>query len=76
MQLRGHHFGDSVDFRISHFHTAARISNDAARSHGTERDDLRNIFPAIFFGDVINDSGPPVHTKIDVDIRQRHALGI
>src|SRR5262249_9374763 len=76
VQLRRNQFGDSVDFGIGHLQAPARISNDAARSHGTERDDLQNILAPILFCHVIDNSSPPVHAEIDIDIRQRHSLGI
>src|SRR5213594_917582 len=76
VQLRRNQFGDSVDFRIGHLQAPARISNDATRSHGTESDDLRNILAPVLFGHVIDNSSPPVHAEIDIDIRQRYALGI
>ena len=76
VQLRRNQFGDSVDFGIGHLQAPARISNDATCSHSTESDDLRNILAPVLFCHVIDNSSPPVHAKIDIDIRQRHALGI
>src|SRR5437773_7596857 len=76
VQLRRNQFSDFVDFGIGLLQAAARISNDATCSHSTERDDLRNILPPVLFSHVINNSSPPVHAEIDINIRQRHALGI
>src|SRR5204862_6767203 len=76
VQLRRNQFGDSVDFGIGHLQAPTRISNDATCSHSTESDDLRNILAPVLFCHVIDNSSPPVHAKIDIDIRQRHALGI
>src|SRR5437867_12965639 len=76
VQIRPIQFVDSVDLCIGRLQVPARISNDATRSHGTERDDLRNILAPVLFCHVIDNSSPPVHAEIDIDIRQRHALGI
>ena len=76
VQFRGHHFGDLVDFRIRHLHPAPRIANNAARRHGSERDDLRNVFAPVLARDVIDHFAAPVHAEIDVDIGQGHALRV
>src|SRR2546427_11871586 len=76
VQLRRNQFGDSVDFGIGHPQAPALISNDAPCSHSTESDDLRNILAPVLFCHVIDNSSPPVHSKFDIDIRQRYALVI
>ncbi len=44
--------------------------------HRAERDDLRDVLPAVFLGDVRNHLAAPALAEVDVDIGQRHALGV
>ena len=44
--------------------------------HGAERDDLRHVLAAVLLGDVGDDLAAPALAEVDVDIGQRHALGI
>ena len=48
----------------------------ALRGHGVEGDDLGDLFPAVFAGDVFDDFVAPVHAEVDVDVGHGYALGI
>src|SRR4029453_18973410 len=76
VQLRRYHFRDLIDLRIRHLHAAACVLDHTARRHRSERDDLGNIFPAVFLRDVVDNGRSAVHAEIDVDIRQRDAFGV
>ena len=68
--------GDPVDFGDRHLHDAADVADHGRRLHGAERDDLRDVLAAVFLGDVRDDLPAAPLAEVDVDIRQRHALGV
>ena len=76
VQFGRNHLRDLVDFGIGHLHAAAGVADDAARRHGSERNDLRNVLAAVLLRDVVDDCAAAVHAEIDVDIGQRNAFGI
>ena len=76
VQFRRNHLRDLVDFGVCHFQAAASVLDHAAGRHGSEGNDLRDVFPSVLLRNVIDDGTPAIHTEIDVDIRQRDAFGI
>ncbi len=48
----------------------------ALRLHRPERDDLRDVLAAVLPRDVLDDLAAPPLAEVDVDVGQRHALGV
>ena len=62
--------------RDRHLHHAADVADGGARLHRAERDDLRDVLAAVLLRDVGDDLAAAPFAEVDVDIGQRHALGI
>src|ERR1035441_9749493 len=75
-QRSRHHLRDAVHIAVRHIHGAADILDRGFGRHGAERDNLRNIFPPVFMGDVFDHLTAPVHAEINIDIRHGNPLGI
>ncbi len=74
---RGRHgLGDAVGVGIGDVHHPRHVPDHRPRLHRAERDDLRDVLPAVLAGDVVDDLPPPALAEIDVDVRQRHAFGV
>src|SRR5580700_3948738 len=69
-------FGEPVDFTVRNIHGAANIFDGGFSGHGAEGDDLRNIFAAVFMGDVVDQFAATAHAEVDVDIRHGDAFRI
>src|SRR5580692_11260816 len=69
-------FGEPVDFTVRNIHGAANIFDGGFSGHGAEGDDLRNIFAAVFMGDVVDQFAATAHAEVDVDIRHGDAFWI
>ena len=55
---------------------ARDVAHDGARLHRAEGDDLRDVLAAVLAGDVVDDLAAPPLAEVDVDVGQRHALGV
>ena len=55
---------------------AGDVAHDGARLHRPERDDLRDVLAAVLARHVLDHFAAPPFAEIDVDVGQRHALGI
>ncbi len=65
----GHQLGDAVHLSQGDIEAAAHIPNDPPGLHGPERDDLADVFLAVFFRHIADDLVPAVDAEIDIDIR-------
>ncbi len=65
-----------VDVGERHFQDASDVSHDRFRLHRSEGDDLRDVLAAVLPRDVFDHFSAPAFAEIDVDIGQRHALGV
>src|ERR1019366_2858471 len=65
---------DLVDIAVVVSEYSADIAHDGFRGQGAVRDDLRYPFAAVFVGNVLDDSVPAVHAKVDVEIRHGQAF--
>ena len=68
--------GDLVDVGKRHLEHAAHVADDGLRLHRPERDDLRDVLAAVLPRDVLDDLAAAPLAEVDVDIGQRHALGV
>ena len=68
--------GDLVDVGERHLEHAADVADDRLRLHRAEGDDLRDVLAAVLPRDVVDDLAAPPLAEVDVDVGQRHALGI
>ena len=68
--------GHAIDIGKRNVERPAHVAHDGSCLHRPERDDLRHVLAAIFLRDVLDDLAAPALAEIDVDIGQRHALGI
>ncbi len=66
----------TVDLGVRHPERAADVAHDCPGLHGAEGDDLRDVLPAVFPCDVLDDLAPAPLAEVDVDVRQLHPLGI
>ena len=76
VERRRHCLGDAVGVRIRDIHHPRDVTHHGARLHGAEGDDLRDVRAAVLARDVLDDLAAAALAEVDVDIRQRHALGI
>ena len=67
---------DLVDVRKRHLEDAPDVAHHRLGLHRSERDDLRDVLAAVLPGDVVDDLAAAPLAEVDVDIGQRHALGI
>ena len=72
----GDELGDALDFANLHVEGAADVFDCGAGAHGAEGDDLRYLFAAVFFGDVLDYLAAAVGAEIDVDIGHADALRV
>ena len=73
VRRRRHELGHRVRLGVGEVHHAADVADGAARSHGTEGDDLCDMVLAVFAPDVVDDLGAPGVTEVHIDIGHRHA---
>ncbi len=67
---------DLVHVAERHLEHTADVAHDRLGLHGAERDDLGDVLAAVLPRDVVDHLAPPPLAEVDVDIGQRHALGI
>ncbi len=68
--------GDLVDVGERHLEDAADVADHRLRLHRPEGDDLRDLLASVFLRDVVDHLAAAPLAEIDVDIRQRDAVGI
>ena len=68
--------GDLVGVGQRHVERAADVAHRRLRLHRPERDDLRDVLAAVLARDVLDDLAAAALAEVDVDIGQRHALGV
>ena len=76
VERRRNLLGDAIDVRVRHVHHAADVADHRLGLHRAERDDLRDVLAAVLLGDVGDHLAAAPLAEVDVDIGQRHALGI
>ena len=76
VERRRDRLGDAVGIRVRDVHHAGDVAHDGARLHRPERDDLRDVLAAVLARDVLDHFAAPPLAEVDVDVGQRHALGI
>ena len=76
VERRRHRLGDPVGVGVRDVHDAGDVADDGARLHRPERDDLGDVLAAVLAGDVVDDLAAAALAEVDVDVGQRHALGI
>ena len=69
-------FGDLVGVGVGNVHDARDVAHDCPRLHRPEGDDLRDVLAAVLARDVVDDLAAPALAEVDVDVGQRHALGV
>ena len=74
--LERNQLGDAVDVAVRHAERAADVAHHGARGHRAVGRDLRDALAAVALADVVDDAVAAVDAEIDVEVRQRHALGI
>src|SRR5271157_614952 len=72
----GNEFCEAIDFAVGNVHGAANVLDGGFGGHGAEGDDLRNVFAAVFVGDVFNQFAAAPHAEIDINIGHGDALWI
>ena len=76
VERRRNRLGDAVDVGVRHVHDAADVADDGRGLHRAEGDDLRDVLAAVLARDVVDHLAAPPLAEVDVDIGQRHALGV
>ena len=76
VERRRNLLGDLVDVGERHFQHAADVPDDGLGLHRAERDDLRDVLAAVLAGHVVDDLAAAPLAEIDVDVGERHALGV
>ena len=67
---------DAVGVGVRNVHHPGDVAHDRARLHRPERDDLRDVLAAVLVRDVLDHFAAPPLAEVDVDVGQRHALGV
>ena len=73
---RRHHLGHAVHFAVGQVECPADVLDGSPGGHGVEGNDLRDLFPAVLAGDIVDHFATPVHAEVNVDVRHGHALRI
>ena len=76
VERRGNQLRDLVHLRDRELHHTTDVTHDGLGLHGTERDDLGDVFAAVFLCDVLDDLAAATFTEVDVDIGERHTLRV
>ncbi len=76
VQCRRDLLGDLVHLREGPLEDAADVLDDGLGLHRAEGDDLRDVLAAVLARDVLDDLAAAPFAEVDVDIGQRHALGV
>ena len=76
VERRRDSLGDAVGVGVGDVHHARDVAHDGARLHRPEGDDLGDVLAAVLAGHVLDDFAAPPLAEIDVDVGQRHPLGI
>ena len=76
LELVRDELGDAIDVGDRHLHDAADVADGRPRLHGAEGDDLRDVLAPVLLGDVVDHLAAPALAEVDVDIGQRHPLGV
>ncbi len=72
----GHGLGDLVGVGVRDVHDARDVAHDRPCFHRPEGDDLRHVLASVLARHVVDDLAAPALAEVDVDVGQRHALGI
>ena len=67
---------DPVDVAVRHAERAAHVAHDGFRRHRAVGHDLRDALATVTVRDVVDHAVAAVDAEVDVEVRQRHALGI
>ena len=65
-----------VGIGVGDVHHPRHVADDGPGLHRPERDDLGDVFAAVLVRDVLDDLAAAALAEIDVDVGQRHPLGI
>ncbi len=76
VERRRDRLGDAVGVGVRDVHHARDVAHHRARLHRPERDDLRDVLAAVLPRDVLDHLAAAALAEVDVDVGQRHALGI
>ena len=76
VERRGDQLGDLVGIGQGNVERARDVAHGGLGLHRPERDDLRDVLAAVAPRDVLDDLPAPPLAEVDVDVGQRHALGI
>ena len=72
----GNHLGDAVAHGPRVAHHARDVAHHGPRGHRAVGDDLADALAAVAVLHVVDHAVAAVHAEVDVEVRQRHALGI
>ena len=76
VERRRHRLGDPVGVGVGDVHDPGHVAHHRPRLHRAESDDLGDVGAAVLLGDVLDDLAAPPLAEVDVDVGQRHALGV
>ena len=76
VERRRNQLGDLVDVGERHVEHAADVADHGLRLHRAEGDDLGDVLAAVLAGDVVDHLAAAALAEVDVDVGQRHALGV
>ena len=69
-------FGQSISIAKWQLHHTRSITDGRLGGHGAVSDDLGHLIGAIFVDHVVDDLATTFVVKVDVDVRQAHAVGV
>ena len=68
--------GDAVHLGKRHVERAPGVAQHGFGAHGSESDDLADVLPPVFFGDVVDYFPAPPHAEININVGEADALGV
>src|SRR5262249_11261836 len=73
---RRDHLWDPFDLGVWHFKGASFRLDHPPRSHSSERDDLRDVLPAVQVAHVVDDVRPPAHAEVNINVWHSYAFRV
>ena len=70
------HLRDRIGLGVREIQNTGNVTDDAARGHGTERNDLDDTISSVLSDDIINDFLASLEAEVHVDIGHGHTLRV
>ena len=76
LQFIGDELCQPVHLAVGNVHGSAHVFDRSLGRHRAKRDDLRDVFAAVFLGHILDHFAAAAHAEVDIDIGQRNPLRV